>query len=186
MIENFKKCFSINLNDYENIGINLEINKVLLPAFIMFALLVVLLAIYRDNMRDVVVQLFRHDAIEKEKACTLEELGLSNNRIIPYLLSRDNLLTKVVGRVGKTEYSYEEYKALSKQERREAERIDFSSERFFIREEYIDRARHIKEKYETGKVRLLVGCLFLFLVYIAIAAAMPELLNLINNLLKRQ
>ena len=42
-LENLRRCYNINLNDYENIGMDLEINKVLLPAFIVFG---ILMAIY--------------------------------------------------------------------------------------------------------------------------------------------
>lgn len=186
MIESFKKCFSTNLNDYDYIGINLQINKVLLPIFIIFGLLMVSLAIYRDGIRTFLVQLMRHEALSPEKACTLEEIGLSKSKMIPYLISSNNMLGKIVKRTEAANYSYEEYKALSRKERKNAEKIDFSTEKFFISAEYIDRARHIKEKYEMNKIKLLVGCIFLFLLYVAIAAAMPEVLNMINNALRGQ
>ncbi len=184
MIECFKKCFSINLNDYDNIAINLEINKLLLPAFIVFGVLMVFLAIYRSTMKDMIFQLTRHGACSEENACTLEELGLSKSFMLPYLIKNDTLLSKVVGRAGRTEYSYEEYKSLSKEEKKKFEKIDFAVERFYIREEQADRARHINEKYGTNKKRILVGCIFLTMFYIALSAAMPEILNVINNLLK--
>ena len=183
--ENLRRCFSTNLNDYENIGINLEINKVVLGAFVVFGVMMVVLSVYRKNMRDIVIQLMRHEAYSEDSACTLEELKLDGNRVITYILAHSDVLGKIVARVDKTQYTYDEYKALSKKEREESERIDFSTERFYIAESHLDRARHIKEKYVVDKTRLILACVFLFIVYVALAAAMPEILNVINNLLRK-
>ena len=182
--ENLKHCFNINLNEYSNIGINLQINKVLLPAFIAFGVLMVLLAVYRKNMRDLVMQLMRHEAYSEDSACTLEDLGLGKSRVILYLLSHSDILKKVVERTDRIKYTYEEYKKLTKAQKKECERIDFSVAKFYIPEESMDRARHVKEKYLFSKTQLIVACVFLVLVYVALAVAMPEILNLINNLLK--
>ena len=184
-LENLRRCYNINLNDYENIGIDLEINKVLLPAFIVFGILMTLLAIYRKNTRDIVMQLMRHEALSEDSACTLEELGFKAKGVVPYILSHSEILKKVVLRVGEVKYSYDEYKKLTKEQRREVERIDFTEARFYISESEIDRARHIKEKYVVDNKRMIIGAVLLTMVYIALTVAMPEMLNLINNLLKR-
>ena len=186
MVESFKRCFSVNLNSYDQIGINLEINKVLLPVFIVFGLMMLVLTVSRDKMRTLVIQLMRHNALSEETACTLEELGVSENKQIKRLISNSNMIKNVVKRVDAKKYSYEEYKKLSKKERKEAEKIDFVTEKFYINEEQIDRARHIKEKYQLNEVRIIVGVVFLILIYIAIAASMPEILNSTNKLLKGQ
>ena len=183
--ENLKTCLGINLNDYENIGVNLEINKVLLGFFIIFGIMMVMLSIYRKSMRDIVMQLMRHEAYSEDSACTLEEIKLNENIAVTYMLTHSDMLKRIVERVGRTQYTYEEYKALSKKERAESERIDFTTAKFYITESHLDRARHIKEKYVVDKTRLIVGCIFLFVVYIAIAVAMPEILNVINNLLEK-
>lgn len=183
--ENLRRCLGINLNDYENIGVNLEINKVVLAAFVVFGVMMVVLSIYRKNMRDIVMQLMRHEAYSEDSACTLEELKLNENRVVTYMLTHSDMLKKIVERVGKPQYTYEEYKALSKEERAESERIDFATAKFYITEAQLDRARHVKEKYVVDKTRLIIACVFLFVVYIALAAAMPEILNVINNLLKK-
>jgi DNA-directed RNA polymerase subunit N (RpoN/RPB10) len=183
-LENLRRCYNINLNDYENIGINLEINKVLLPAFIIFGILMVLLSVYRKNTRDLVIQLMRHNALSEKEAKTLDELGFKENRVVRYILSHSDMLKKTVLRADVVKYTYEEYKALSNEERREVESIDFLNAKFYIPEDHIDRARHIKEKYVVDKTRLIIGCAFLFIVYVGIVIAMPEMLNVINGILK--
>ena len=183
--ENLRRCLNTNLNDYENIGIKLEINKVMIFAFVIFGVMMVVLSVYRKNMRDLVMQLMRHEAYDEESARTLEELKLNGNFVITYILTHSDMLKKIVERVGKKQYTYEEYKALSKKEREESESIDFTTAKFYITESQLDRARHIKEKYVVDRTRLIVACVFLFVVYIALAAAMPEILNVINNLLAK-
>lgn len=185
LAETLKKNFEINLNDYENIGINLQINKVLLIAFIAFTIVAAFLNVFRMNSRLMIVQLFRHGAKSEEEAKTLEELGLNKNFFIKYLLSGSNLLSKTVGRIGEKKYTYDEYVALDKKERRENEMIDFDTERFYIKEEENDRALHISEKYDSTVLRTVITCVFILIVYACISAMMPELLRIINNLLER-
>ena len=184
MLESLKNCLAVNLNDYENIGIDLQINKVLFPAFVVFCIMMIALAVYRNAMRDLVVKIIRHEAYNEDSAKTLDELGLAKNVIITYLLSRDNMLSKIVKIAGKQEYSYEEYIALSKEERLAHEKIDVSKSALYIPEDNIDRARHIKEKYMMSKTKLMLASVLVFLIYIIIASSMSEILNVINNLLK--
>ena len=183
MFEVLKKCFAINLNDYENINFSLEINKVILGAFIAMVIGVIMLDIYRGSTRTVIMQLTRHEAKTVEDAKTLNEIGLGNSRIVKKLLSGHNILTGVVARVGEVKYGYEEYKALSKEEKKESEKIDFASARFYIREESADRASQITERYVTSVPRTVASCTFVAILCICVIACMPEILSLINGLL---
>ena len=184
MFEVLKKCFAINLNDYENINFDLEINKVILGAFCALMVGIVLLSIYRGTVRTVLMQLIRHGASAEENAKTLEELGLEKSRAVKQFLSGDNILTKMVSRVGEKKYSYKEYTELSKEEMRKTDKVDFSSARFYIKEEMKDRANVFVEKYVTSIPRTAASCVFVAIICICIIACMPEILNGINNLLK--
>ena len=185
MFEVLKKCFAINLNDYENINFNLEINKVIFGAFCALMVGVVILSIYRGTIRAVMMQLIRHETYSEEDAKTLKELGLGESRTVKRLLSGDNILTKTVVRVGKKKYSYEEYMALSKEERLKNESVDFSTAKFYINEDNKDRAASIVEKYVTSVPRTVVSCVFVAIICVCIMACMPEILNGINNLLQK-
>ena len=181
MLEVFKRCFSVNLNEYENINIDLEINKAVVIASVVFALFVVFFNTYRAGIRTMVHQLIRHGARSEESAKTLSELGLKDNRIIKPLLMGDTLLTKVVGRVGEKRYTYDEYKKLSKAEKED--KIDFSGARFYIREDQTDRAEKIVERYAVSTVRTVITCVLIGIVCICIIACMPGILNIVNSLL---
>ena len=184
LAETLKKCYEINLNDYENINVNLQINKVLLLAFLVFAVVAVLLDVYRMNTRSMVLQLIRHGAKTPDEAKTLEELGLQNNRVVKYLLSSSSLLSKTVTRIGEKKCTYEEYSALSKEEKETLGKIDFDTEKFYINEESLNRAMHISERYDATPLKTVMTCILLLVIYVCVAAAMPETLRLLNNLLK--
>ena len=167
MFKFLKDFLSINLNEYENININLEINKVIVVTCFAFVIGVILFDIYRGSIRVMVAQLMRHGAKSEENAKTLKELGLEDTKtckIIKMMLTRDNLLTKVVARVGEKKYSYEEYKALTSEERKENSKIDFSTAAFYIKDDQQYLASGIVEKYTTSIYRTILSCLFIFII----------------------
>lgn len=183
MLEVLKKCFAVNLNEYENINFDLEINVVVLGAFVAVILGVIFLSVYRGSIRVMVVQLTRHGAKDEESAKTLKELGLYDSRITKRLLSGHNVLTSVVGRVGAVKYDYETYMKMSEQERAESEKIEFDFARFYIKEEEANRAGFIVERYNTSLTRTLVSCLFVAILCCCIIACMPGILNVVNELI---
>lgn len=183
MLEVLKKCFSVNLNDYENIGFSLEINKVLVGAFGALIVGVILLNLYRASIRLTVMQLTRHGATDEESAKTLRELGLDSRKSVKRLLGADNMLTKIVGAVGKKEYTYEEYRALSKEEREKTDKMDFDTERFYIRKEQSNRATFVMERYITSPARTALVCVFIGLVLFCLIACMPGILNVIDSVI---
>ena len=183
MLEVLKRCFSVNLNDYEHINFSLEINKVVLGTFVAVMLGVLFLNTFRGSIRMMVMQLTRHGATSEEKAKTLGELGLGNSRIIKKILSSHNVLTRTVARVGAEEYDYDTYVRMSAEERKAAETVDFDEARFYIREDSADRASFIIERYTVSIPRTLVTCAFLVILCGCAIAWMPGILNVVNDLI---
>ena len=183
MIEIFKNCFTTNLNEYDNININLEINKVLVLAFAVLMIGIIFFNSYRRNMRLMVTQLIRHGAKSEENAKTLGELGLNDARIIKRLLLGDNMLTKIVARVGEKRYEYEEYKALTKEEKDRISTVDFATAKFYIREDKLFSAEEVSSRYNTSVTNTVISCVFLVIVCVCLIACMPGILNIINNML---
>ena len=185
MFKIFKEWFSVNLNDYDNIGVNLEINKVIFGAVIALIIGVIVLDLYRANIKLMVTQLTRHNAKNEDYAKTLSSIGLNNNKIIRWLLTKENFLTKIVGRKGEKKFEYEEYKTLSNKERIEAEKFDIETAEFYIREDKSDLAAGVMEKYGASVQSTVMTCVLIAIVSICIIACMPEMLEMINNLLRR-
>jgi hypothetical protein len=51
MFEVLKKCFSINLNEYKYIGVDLEINKIILCTAVVLMACIVVFNTYRANIK---------------------------------------------------------------------------------------------------------------------------------------
>ena len=184
MFEALKRHFAINLKSYDNINVNLEINKIVLGTFIVLILGVVILNNYRGNVRLMVMQLTRHNAKDEESAKTLKQLGLQKSASVKKLLSGDNTLTKIVARVGEVKYSYEEYKALSKKEKKAEVKINFDEATFYLCEDQSDRIANVLDKYNVTTGRTVATCALIAIFGGCLIACMPEILNIVNNLLK--
>ena len=183
MIDFIKNCLSLNLNDYENIGIDFEINKLVLFVMLAFCVAAVLLSFYRGTIRLVVMQLIRHSACDENSAKTLKNIGLGDNKIAKYMLKGDNLLTKVVRRVGEVKYSYEEYMEKKKAKTLDDGKINIDDASFYIDPEMRERADIIAEKYVTSAQRTAMSILLIVALGICLILVMPGMLNLINTLL---
>ena len=178
-----KELFKINLNDYGNIKFSLEINKVILGASIALIIGIVILNLYRGNIRLAVMQLTRHGALGEENAKTLGALGLARSKAVKRILSRRNVLTSITARKGAVEYDYETYMKMNKTEREAAEKIDFSDAEFYIKEDSAHRAAFIIERYNTSLIRTVMSCVLVAIICGCIIACMPGILNVLDNLL---
>ena len=181
-IDFYNQIFNINLSDYENIGVSFPINKFLFLLTVVLCIACVVLELQRSASRDLVRQLIRHEAYDEKSALTLEEMGLGKSFFVKaQLLSDTSFVSRLVKRVGRIEYTYEEYVELQKQKKLPREKIDFTSARFYLDSTQEERKRHIIEGYNPSLPRTLMLCALMLVVYICIALLMPELLSIINS-----
>ena len=94
------------------------------------------------------------------------------------------MLTKIVARCGEKKYGYDEYMALSDEEKKECEEFDVTESRFYIREEYSLHATSVIDKYGTSVCRTILSCVLVAIISISLFLSMPGILNVLNNLLK--
>lgn len=210
--DNFDKNYlSINLNEYENIGMNLPIVKLLLVVAVAFIVAIIIINYSKSNLYLMVKQLMRHGALGEDSAKTLGELKLTDNRGIKRALAHSSQMRSIVSTVGEEKMSYEEYlekkKALREAKRAENKggffkrlwaavvgffytrdeilfaEIDFSAARFYIKEEGKNRASKIYNSNDITPIRTAFTCVFVALFFIGLMFAMPEVLNWINSLL---
>ena len=210
--DNFDKNYlSINLNEYENIGMNLPIVKLLLVVAVAFIVAIIIINYSKSNLYLMVKQLMRHGALGEDSAKTLGELKLSDKRGIKRALALSSQMRSIVSTVGEEKMSYEEYlekkKALQEAKRAENKggffkrlwaavvgffytrdeilfaEIDFSAARFYIKEEGKNRASKIYNSNDITPIRTAFTCVLVALFFIGLMFAMPEVLNWINSLL---
>ena len=177
---------SLNLADYDNIGIDFEISKFLLIVLAGLCVSFFVLDWHRGYMLLAVKKLFRHGALDENSAKTLAELGIERSLSVKWALSSDTRLSKIMKRVGAPEYTYEEYVALMKERKKQKkktadERPDFVNDRFYINPKRLDEARAIEQSYSSSFLKTLLFCLMFAIIFVGITLIMPELLSLINS-----
>ncbi len=180
--EIYEKYFLLNLKDYPNIGINLEINKLVLAFTLGVVIASFLINYHRSYTYLAVKRLLRHGALDEKNAKTLGEIGI-NTASVRFALSRSGQLTKMIRRVGEPHYSYEEYVAKMKSRSKREEKIDFDTARFFLDETQLDRAHHISEVGSPSFLRSILFAVLILTMGVCIFLLMPEILMWINNLL---
>ena len=174
----------INLKDYSNIGIDFEINVFLLILTVALCVCFFVVTFYRSSTQSIIRELARFGCKDESTARTLDELGLDRSVFLKMSLSRNSQLTRIVGRVGEKIFTYEEYIEKTKQKGGiKPDKIDFSTAKFYIRDDQHDAAKHILETYGTSIPRTILYCVLFVSLYICIALVMPEILTVINSFL---
>lgn len=175
MKEFYTRFFLINLKDYYNLGVDLEINLVLLALLPVVMLIWIAFHLWRNNTFLVVKRLARRDAVNEDSAKTLRELGLNDKAILKWMLSCDGQLTKIVKRVGAPSYTYEEYIKLSAKERR-AEKIDFETAKFYLDSEKQGTVDKIVNRYEVRPHHTVLMCVSIVVTFVCVILLMPDIL----------
>ncbi len=188
---------SINLADYENIGMDFEISKFLLVVLIGLCISFFVIDWHRGYMLLTVKKLFRHEALDEDSAKTLGELGLDGSFSVKWALSQETRLAKIVKRVGAKEYTYEEYIEIQKQNKQrkkekaqnggkdvasaDDEKLDFKTARFYVNPQRMSEARDIEQNYSSSVIKTAVFCFMFVIIFVCITLIMPELLSFINS-----
>ena len=177
---------SVNLADYDNIGIDFEISKFILLVLVGLCISFFVINWHRGYMLLAIKKLFRHEALDENSAKTLSELGIDKSYSVKWALSSDTLLSKLVKRVGAPEYTYEEYVALMKAQKKskkkpESNRPDFTTARFYLNPARLDVSRDIAENYSSSVIKTALLCLLVTIFTVGITLIMPLILSFINS-----
>ena len=178
----YEKYFLINLKDYPALGIDLEINKILLFLVIGAIFAAIFVGYRRAGVASVIRGLLRREAKSEESARTLDDLRANSLSVRLVLRASGGRLSKIISRVGAPKYTYEEYVALTKKRGFKEEKIDFKNAKFFIAEERTDEAKRIYERSESPLFHTVLFCVLLVAIYVCLLFAMPEILDFINSL----
>ena len=175
---------SVNLNQYDAFGIDLEISKVVLIALAVFCVACFAINHHRSFMAMTMKKFFRHKAFSEDSAMTLRELGLDSSRSLKRALVTDSRISKIVKRVGEQTLSYEEYRKISRDKKAISTLLpNFESDKFYIAESEMDNARNIHDNYTGSIPKTAFFCLLLAIIFVSLTLLMPGLLSLINGLI---
>lgn len=171
----------LNMKSYENIGLDFHINIFIFCVAFLFCAFAIYVELTRGKIQLLIAQLKRHKAYSPDTALTLQRLGLNSGLLLKRAIKNNRILSLVVAGTDKKVFSYEEYMALDKKERRSVDKIDFSKERFYIIPESSSKADDIYSSYGFSLGRVLLFCIFIILIASCIAVLIPEILRAINN-----
>ena len=176
----------LNAKDYLEISSDVYINIIVLLIAAALCVASFWINYHKSYTLNIIKQLLRRDATSPDNAMTLAEIHLSDSRGLKAALSRDGQLTSIVKRVGYSKPTYEEFMALSKEEKKKkAEKIDFQTARFFIPEQNVERATIIKEKENPTIIRTVLVCILILAVSVCVMLLMPELLRFISKTINK-
>ena len=182
LYEFYEKYFLVNLNDYPNIGIDLEISKILFCLLVGLIIATVIIGYRRFAMITIIKKLMRHEIYSESDAKTLTELNIDSFGTRLSLKGKGRL-SGIVKRAGEKEYTYEEYSALIKSKDFKEEKIDFSEAKFYLNKDNLIEAQKVLDVPTPSIINTSLFCVFLIAVYICIILIIPEILSLINNLI---
>lgn len=177
----FKKYIEINLNDYKNIGIDLEINKLLLLITLGIMIASVLVNYNRHLVSLLVKKLTRYKATSEAGAKTLKDLGLDSNRGVRRLVESNGRVGKLIAVIGEEKLTYEEYVARQKAKKSTRAGCERYKLPLYIADE--DSCARIAQAPAPTLVSTLLFAVMIAAIYVCIALLMPEILTLINNML---
>ena len=201
LIKDFYNDFiCLNLKDYKNIGIDVEINKLILLFFGALIIGCIIVSINQMNLTLLIRKLMKIEAYTEESAKTLSELGLADNAGIKSLVNKnDGRISKIIAVVGIKRQTYEEYME-AERKRKEARRlppadrkavldslsvgeIDASNAKIYIPEDKKEYASYVYSSGNGSVLKTVLSCTLILVVAVAIILLMPTLLSLLNNIL---
>lgn len=180
----YKDYFFINLKDYPNIGIDLEITKILFCLLIGIIIATAILNYRRASTIKVIKRLLRYDATNEENAKTSKELGI-NEKSLSFILSNNSRLNRLISKVGQKEYTYEEYSKEIKKRGYKEEKTDYKTARLYIREDAIEEAKFLSEASAPTLLSTVLFCVMMVAIFFCIILLLPEILILFNNILEK-
>lgn len=197
----YDKYLCVNLRDYENLGLNLEINKLLFFVFVGLCIASVFISINQAKISLLIKKLIRSEAFSEQAAKSLSDLGLGNDKGIKSILSKQSgVITRIVSFVGYKKPTYEEYveaqkakkknkylpKELKDNNDKNASLLlspDFDTVSVYIDESQIDYAKHYYKTNSSSISKTIFSCVLIMVFYIAVMFLMPTLLELVNSIL---
>ncbi len=180
LYEFYNNYFLVNLNDYDNIGIDLEISKILFYFLVSLIILAITISYRRAAMISIIKRLLQQESFDEGSAKTLAELDIDNfgTRLA---LSLKGCLSRIVMRVGEKKYTRDEIRALKKSDSFKKEKINYNEAKLYLNPDSLSKAQKIVDIPTPSIINTLLFCVFLIAIYIYIVLIIPELLTFINN-----
>lgn len=167
----YEACVLVNLKDYHNIGIDLQISKIIIVIIIGLILLALIMNYKRACLNSIIKKLILNQCFDEESAKTLSELNISSFGT-RFCLSHLPTLKRIINMVGQGEDSDRGKKA------------DYKTVRIYIEKDRVEEAAALADKKYTSILNTILFCILILLIGVIIILIMPELLSGINYILE--
>lgn len=181
MKEFYERFLVIRLSDYPGLGINSDLNIVIIIAALaaLLCITAVVMNIKIQRISEVIKRMLRVDATSPENAKTFAELKFTSERLFRLILN-DKESREIIKTVGEKSYSYDEYAALQKQKYDFKKDIDIKEIRFYIPSESLASAEKLIMR-RAGILQILLYCVAIFAIAALLVIFLPEILRLIAS-----
>lgn len=169
MIEDY---FFLNVNEYFD-GVNFPINLFIISISIGICIAIFFITAHNRYTYLITKQLLRHEARDEESAKTLSQMHISPSMMLKSALSRHGQLTLMVKRV---------LAEPAEEQKSQNEKIDFSTARFYLGAENIDRARRINEGTAPTYFHAILFSVMIIAIAVILSLFMPEILSLLSGM----
>ena len=205
----YAKYFSVNLKDYSNINIDLEINQVLFFLALGLCAACIFINYYQGNISLLFKKLIRLEAFSEEKSNTLKDLGLKDHKPTKILLIKNSgSIKRVINVVGRKRLTYEEFIESEKEKKQSKKHliskssdensaydnnsrptktsenlqseIDFETAKIYIIPEMREYAEHAI-KSGTSPIKTALYCILICSFFVVLIISMPTILTIVNN-----
>ena len=173
-----KEFFTLNLADYENIGVDLLLGTFLAVFTCLFIAVSFLYTYSKISTVTLMCALIRRDALNEESALTLSDLRLCRSFGVKYALSGKRL-QRLLGFVGFETPSYEEFNEKGSKKEKPCLCPDLKTTRIYIPDDSLSAARRIAEERVTYITPVILSVIAIAAL-VALVFTLPDLIELLN------
>ncbi len=178
-----KEFFTLNLADYENIGLIFPIGAVIFLFAVAAAIAVFFTHFYKSQSLALVKQLVRHEAFDEERAKTLKALRLSPSFLLKRILESGEIKS-IVRRHGEVKPTYEEYVEASRKKGYKPEKVDYDSAKFYLTEDGKGRAEKIISDSRPAIWKPILFTVIAAALVVLLMVFLPDMLSALDKALK--
>ncbi len=196
----YNEYLCLTLEDYPNIGIDIQINKILILLFLGLCVACLVISYNQSNVSLLLKKMIRAEAYGENNAKTMSELGLDKNKAVSTLILKGSgAISKIISVVGVKKQTYEEHlkaenikkkaKRLSPEEKKnlldsiKTPEIDLTQAKFYINEDKKAYAEHTFLTNNGSLIKTVLCCVLILTFGFALILAMPSLLSAVNSML---
>ena len=180
----YKRYICLNLEDYSSIGIDLEINKLLIILMVGLIIGTVIINRKRSLIALTVSRLLRHDAVGESEAKNLTSLGICTPAV-KKLLSSGGQIRSLVKIADAPLLSYDEYVERMKDKDFDGSTLDLDTCKIYLDHENIDSAKRIASSNTSSPLNTALFCILIVAVFVCLIFMMPEILSSVDKLLSK-